>query len=96
MDGATVALMTGANFPEASRVEAVRGGEGCCPDAVLTPLGWSLLTTGFDSTIGVEGDVNLCFVADVGMQETIVCPGNVFMRRKQRYVLLIVIRTMTV
>jgi len=38
VEGATVTLMIGANYPEALRVEAVRKGNGHCPDAVRTPL----------------------------------------------------------
>ena len=68
IDSATV-TNDRANFPEALSVEAARKGSGCCPDAVLIPLGWSLLGPAFDSTIDVGGEVNLC-VARVGLHDT--------------------------
>ena len=39
VEGATVTLLIGPNFPEALRVEVVRNGSDGCPDAVRTPLG---------------------------------------------------------
>jgi len=67
VEGATVTLMIGANNPEALRVEAVRKGNGHCPDAVRTPLGWLLLGPAFDSTNPDENENGSSFcVAHVG------------------------------
>nr|CAB3263156.1 uncharacterized protein LOC104265735 [Phallusia mammillata] len=47
--GGSVTLLIGANIPVAHRVKSVRPGDDCCPDAVRTPLGWSLLGQTFES-----------------------------------------------
>ena len=44
----TVSLLIGADVPEALRVLAVRHGQGLSPDAIKTPLGWSLLGPAFE------------------------------------------------
>jgi len=43
----TVELLIGANVPKVFRVEIVKPGYGKGPDAVCTPLGWSLLGPAF-------------------------------------------------
>ncbi|XP_078490965.1 uncharacterized protein LOC144747081 [Ciona intestinalis] len=45
----SVQLLIGANAPQAFRVETTRSGHGRCPDAVKTPLGWSLLGPSSDT-----------------------------------------------
>jgi len=64
VEGATVTLLIGANFPEALRVEVVRNGSDGCPDAVLTPLGWSLLGPAFKTVAAADNEMS-CFVAHV-------------------------------
>ncbi|XP_078495525.1 uncharacterized protein LOC144750934 [Ciona intestinalis] len=46
----TVKILIGADVPQAFRVESSRSGSGQCPDAIKTPLGWSLLGPSFDAT----------------------------------------------
>jgi len=54
--------MIGANYPE-----ALRKGNIHCPDAVRTPLGWSLLGPAFDSTNSGENENGSSFcVAHIG------------------------------
>jgi len=43
IDDRTVSLFIGADVPEALPIPAVRHGQGRSPDAIETPLGWSLL-----------------------------------------------------
>ena len=43
IDDGTASLLIGADVPEALRILAVRHGQGRSPDAIRTPLGWSLL-----------------------------------------------------
>ena len=69
IESTSVTSIIGANFSEALRVEGVYKCACCCPDAVPTPLGRSLLGPAFDSRIDVKGEVNLC-VAHVGLHET--------------------------
>jgi len=64
VEGATGTLLIGANFPEALRVEVVRNGSDGCPDAVRTPLGWSLLGPAF-KTVAAPHNETSCFVAHV-------------------------------
>ena len=64
VEGATVTLLIGANFPEALRVEIVRNGSYGCPDAVRTPLGWSLLGPAFKTVTAPHNETS-CFVAHV-------------------------------
>ncbi|XP_078493207.1 uncharacterized protein LOC144748758 [Ciona intestinalis] len=45
----SVQLLIGANPPQAFRVETTRSGHGRSPDAVKTPLGWSLLGPSSDT-----------------------------------------------
>jgi len=67
VEGATVNLMIGVNYPEALHVEAVCEGNEHCPDAVCTPLGWSLLGPAFDSTNSGENENGSSFcVAHIG------------------------------
>jgi len=49
IDDGTVSLLLGADVPEALRVLAVRHGQGRSPDAIKTPLGWSLLGPAFSA-----------------------------------------------
>jgi len=64
VEGATVALLIGANFPEALQVEVVRNGSDGCPDVVRTPLGWSLLVPAFKTVTAPDNETS-CFVAHV-------------------------------
>jgi len=66
VEGATETLLIGANFPEALRDEIVRNGTNDCPDAVLTPLGWSLLGPAFKTVAAPDNETN-CFVAHVSV-----------------------------
>ena len=64
VEGATVTFLIGANFPEALRIEVVRNGSDGCPDAVRTPLGWSLLGPAFKTVAAPDNEMS-CFVAHV-------------------------------
>ena len=64
VEGATVTLLIGANFPEALRVEVVRNGRDDCLDAVRTPLGWSLLGPAFKTVAAPDNETSY-FVAHV-------------------------------
>ena len=58
----TVQVLIGANVPQVFRVEEVRSSRfSNLPDAVRTPLGWSLLGPSFTSSL--EKDKDVCFVS---------------------------------
>jgi len=81
VEGATVTLLIGANLPEALRVEIVRNGSDSCPDAMRTPLGWSLLGPAF-KTVAAPDDEMSCFVVHVSATAPQPSMQVVFERRE--------------